>query len=164
MKTIGAYGLVRASVFVFLFGMILLCGVQAFGQEWTAEQKEVWKAVESSWENMKKGDVEAVLSVKRDDAVVWWESRPEPMTKEFMIYAYRNWFEYEKPSTAKIKPLIISIFGNFANVYYIFKYDGEKLKNQGRILETWVKEGDKWLQIGSLSASCNKNPPCPYSW
>ena len=164
MKTTFAYVLVRAFVSVLICGMILLWGFSVFGQEWTSEQKEVWKAVEANWENARKGDVEAVLAGKRDDAVLWWSSRPEPMTKEFMIYAFRNWFDYEKPSTAKIKPLFISIFGNFANVYYIFKYDGEKLKDQGRILETLVKEGDKWLQIGSLSASCGKNPPCPYSW
>ena len=164
MKTMGGCGSVRAFVSIIICGLIVLWGVSVFSQEWTPEQKEVWEAVQTNWENGKKGDVEAVLAAKRDDAVVWWGSRPEPMTKEFMIYAYRNWYEYEKPSTAKIKPLIISIFGNFANVYYLYKYDGEKLKDQGRILETFVKEGDKWLQIGSLSASCNKNPPCPYSW
>lgn len=63
-----------------------------------------------------------------------------------------------------LKPLNINIFGNVANVYYLYKYDGEKLKDQGRVMETWVKEGNKWLAIGSLSASCDKNPPCPYSW
>ena len=164
MKTAGAYVLVRASVFVFLFGMILLMSSQAFGQEWTAEQKEVWEAVQANWETFKKGDVEKALSMKHEHVVVWFGARPLPLTKEFLSFAYKSWLDYEKPTNAELKPLNINIFGNVANVYYIYKYDGEKLKDQGRVLETWVKEGNKWLAIGSLSSSCDKTSPCPYSW
>jgi hypothetical protein len=86
------------------------------------------------------------------------------MKKEFMEPAYKNWFDYEVPSKAQIKPLLINIFGNVANVYYIYKYEGEKLSDMGRLQDTWVKQGNKWLQISSFSASCTKNSPCPYSW
>ena len=51
-----------------------------------------------------------------------------PITKEFLSFTYKGWFDYEKPTNAEIKPLNINIFGNVANVYYIYKYDGEKIK------------------------------------
>ena len=155
-----------ATMFISLFfcGIIVFWGSQAIGQEWTAEQKEVWEAVQANWETLKKGDVEAALAMKHEDAVVWFASAPKPLKKEFLGYTYKSWFDYEKPTTAKLKPLNINIFGNVANVYYLYKYEGEKLSDIGRALVTLVKQGNTWLAIGSLSASCDKNPPCPYAW
>ena len=45
MKTNGEYGLVKASVLVFMVVMFSLWGVSVFGQDWTAEQKEVIESV-----------------------------------------------------------------------------------------------------------------------
>jgi hypothetical protein len=57
-------------VSIILLGIFLFWNSKAFGQEWTAEQKEVWEAVQASWEAGKKGNVEAVLAMKHDNAVV----------------------------------------------------------------------------------------------
>ena len=164
MKTTGADGLLRAFVSGLICGMIVLGGVSAFGQKWTGEQKEVWKAVEANWETFKKGDVEAALAMKHENAVVWFGDEPMPITKELLSSFYKNWFDYEKPTNTKLKPLNIVIFGNVANVFLLWKIDGEKIKGKSRVVETWVKEGNKWLLIGSLVANCDKLPPCPYIW
>jgi uncharacterized Rmd1/YagE family protein len=59
MKTQGTSLLARISVFLFICGLIVFWGFQVSGEEWTAEQKEIWKTLESSWETFKLGDVEA---------------------------------------------------------------------------------------------------------
>jgi len=71
-------------VSIILLGIFLLWNSKAFGQEWTAEQKEVWDVVQANWETFKKGDVEAALAMKHKDVVVWFGARPMPLAKEFL--------------------------------------------------------------------------------
>ena len=59
MKTIRTNLLVRGAIFLLLCIVIVFWGFQAIGEEWTAEQKEVWTSVQANWETIKKGDVEA---------------------------------------------------------------------------------------------------------
>ena len=147
-----------------LFGTVLIWNSKAFGQEWTAEQKEVWKAVETNWEAIKNGNVEGVLALKHENAFLWSRPYPEPITKGMLEVIYKDWFESEKPSSAKIRPLNIHIFKNVANVYYLYKYEGVRYFDYGRALETWIKQDNKWLLIGKLSSSCDIPPNCPHVW
>jgi ketosteroid isomerase-like protein len=168
MKTKTTHSIARISVSFILCGMVVFWGFQVFGEDWTAdwtgEQKEVWESVQDKWETFKKGDVKAALAFKHDDGVFWWSSSPIPLKKEFLENSYKSWFDYEKPTTAELKPLDINIFGNVANVYYLFKYKGDKLSDRSRVLETWIKQGNKWLQIGQHSSSCDKISSCLYDW
>jgi hypothetical protein len=70
----------RSTVFISLFicGIIVFWGFRAFGQEWTAEQKEVWQAVEADYESFKKGNLEKLLASRHDDSVFWWDSKVLP--------------------------------------------------------------------------------------
>ncbi|MGV7224811.1 MAG: nuclear transport factor 2 family protein [Nitrospinales bacterium] len=150
-------------IFLFFFGIIVFWGFQAIGEEWTDEQKEVWKSVQANWENYKKGDVGALLAVQHD-MVTWWVSKPEPLRKIHMKQSYRNWFDYDKPVSYKLRPLAITIFNNIANVFYIYKWNGNILSDKGRSFETWVKQDNKWLAIGGLTSSCDTLPSFPYAW
>jgi hypothetical protein len=49
-------------VSIILFGIIFLWNFHAYGQEWTAEQKEVWKSVQANWEAIKNRDAESALA------------------------------------------------------------------------------------------------------
>jgi len=149
---------------LFLCGVIVFWGFQSMGEEWTAEQKEVWTSIQTNWETIKKGDVEAALALKHDDMVAWDGSNPEPLRKELMMQSYINRFNYDRLVSYKLRPLTIHIFNNVANVFYLYKYEGEKFSNRGRVLETWVKQDDKWLAIGSLDSSCDYLPRCPHVW
>jgi len=151
-------------VSIIILGIILLLNSKAFGQEWTAEQKEVWKSVQANWEAIKNRDAESALALKHADAFIWDRWYPEPITKDMLEVTYKNWFEIEKPTSAKIRPLNIHIFNNIANVYYLYKYEEVKYFDKGRVLETWIKQGNKWLLIGSLSSSCDTPPNCPHVW
>jgi hypothetical protein len=164
MKTKGTHSMARISVSIILFSMIFLGSFQVFGQEWTTEQKEVWKTVEANWKAIKNGNIEALLELKHDKVLIWNRPHPEPITKDMLKVIYKDWFEREKTTSAKIRPLNINIFNNIANVYYLYKYEGVKYFDKGRILETWIKLDNKWIQIGGLSSSCDTAPNCPHVW
>ena len=151
-------------VSIILLGIFLLWNSKAFGQEWTAQQKEVWESVKANWETLLSGDAKGAMEWKREDTILWFGSRPEPLKKEFLEIAYKNWFDYDKPISYELKPLAIHVFNNVANVFYLYNWKGNKLLDKGRILDVWVKQDNKWKVIGNLSSSCDKLPPCPYSW
>ena len=50
-------------VSIILLGIFWLWNSKAFGQEWTAEQKEIWESVQNRWEALKEGDVEAAMKI-----------------------------------------------------------------------------------------------------
>jgi len=126
MKTIRTNLIVRVAISLLLCIVIVFWGFQAIGGEWTAEQKEVWASVQANWETIKKGDVEAALAMKHDDMVAWYGSNPEPLRKELMKQSYLNWFNSDKLVSYKLRLLTINIFNNVANVFYLYKYEGEK--------------------------------------
>ena len=149
-------------VSIILLGIFLFWNSKAFGQEWTAEQKEVWASVQNKWEALKEGDVETAMKLTNENAFLWSRAYPEPNSYGMLKVTYENWVKIEKPSSAKIRPLKINIFNNIANVYYIYEYEGAKLSDKGRVFETWMKQDNKWLLIGGLSSSCDTLPNCPH--
>jgi ketosteroid isomerase-like protein len=151
----------RAIIFLCFCGMIVFWGSQAIGEDLTAEQKELWAAVQANWETFKKGDVEAALAIKHDEMIAWFSTNPKPVKKEFLKYTYNDWFSYDKPISVKLEPINIHIFNNVANVFYIYNWSGNIMSQKSRMLETWVKQDNRWLMIGSLASPCDTLPPCP---
>ena len=160
MKTMGVYGLARALFTIIICSMIVLCGVSAFGQEWTAEQKEVLKTLEADINLLKKGDHEGLSALRHEDAIIWWSDQDRPFDKNTVMTEYKNWFDYDKPTKYEFKPLVVQIFGNVANVFYTYKFSGASTSDSGRSMETFIKQDGKWLKISSFEASCTKLPPC----
>ena len=160
MKTKGRSLLARVSVSLFIGGLIVFLGFKVRGQEWTAEQKEVWNAVEADIELFKKGDVDGVLASRHDDVVIWWDSKPIPYDKELLRLNYKQGFDYDKPVNWELEPLAIKIIGNVASVFYTYKFSGIIFTGSSRAIQTWIKQDNKWLMINALTASCDKLPPC----
>ena len=156
----------KAFISLFLCGIIVFWGSQAIGKDLTAEQKEVWAAVQANWETFKQGDVEAALAIKHDEMIAWFSSNPDPLKKEYLREAYNNWFNWSVPTFFKLEPSNIHIFNNVANVFYFYSWQSanKEIFDKGRVLETWVKQDNKWLMIGSLSSSCARLPSCPHGW
>jgi len=163
MKSNGAYGLVKSLVIIVICGMIVLWGVSVFGQEWTAEQKEVWEFVKTEVELSKRGDLEGLLALCHDNIISWWGIKDIPYDKELLTWNWKGWFNYDLPTTWELKPVSIKVSGNVASVMYYYNHIGEKIKSRGRKLETLVKENGKWLIFNSLSASCDKLPSCNFN-
>ena len=71
---------------LFLCGIICFGGLQVYGQEWSDEQKQVWKLVETWWENAKQGDAETLLANYYVlDSYEWWSSEAIPIDKKTIL-------------------------------------------------------------------------------
>ena len=160
MKTQRKAFMARGFISLFLCGIIVFWGSQIFGQEWTAEQKEVWEVVVADFEKFKQGDAEGILASRHEDVLIWWGDKPIPYDKKTVEYNYRNWFSYDIPTKWELEPLAIKVIGNVASVFFTYKWSGNILSGSDRDLETWIKQDGKWLMINSFNASCDKLPPC----
>ena len=70
------------------------------------------------------------------------------------------------PTFVKLKPLVINIVENVANVFYLSNWESlnKEISSSSRVLITMIKQDNKWVWIGSLGSSCKRLPPCPYEW
>ncbi|MGD2072758.1 MAG: nuclear transport factor 2 family protein [Candidatus Thorarchaeota archaeon] len=132
----------------------------AYGQEWTAVQKEILKAMETEWEFFKQGNLEKVMAMRHNNFINWPNDRPNPLWREAMEQSYKNWLDYDKPVAYKLRPLEIQIIGNVANVFYEYKWNGKMYSGHSRSMDTWIKQNNKWLKISSFGGSCDKLPSC----
>lgn len=148
-----------------LFGLLVFWSIQATGQEWSEAQKEVWKTVQASWEIYKNADVEATIAMKHEDSAIWWSGDVLPFFKKGgdVRLKFSGWWNYDKMVSYKIQPISIQVVNNVAIVYYLYDWKGTKLSSKARCFETWIKEDNKWLHLGSLSASCDKTPTCVFA-
>lgn len=144
---------------VALFGISLLfCGgVKAYGQELSAQQKEVWKMEEASWEFFKQGDLKGYSALWHKNAQVWGYGGDAPITKG-------NLFEINKSFPFPRKPIsgretislklgwpTINIFNNIALVYYRLTIEGvDVFPFSSRVSHVWMKEEEKWQLIGGM--------------
>jgi ketosteroid isomerase-like protein len=147
-------------VSIILFGIIFLLNSKVWGQDWTAEQKEIWEVVISDVEKFKQGDLEGLLASRHDDVVIWWGDKPTPYHKKHLRFKYKEWFDNDKPVNWELKPLAIKIVGNVASVFYTYKFSGNITSGSGRDMATWIKQDNKWIMINGFGASCEKLPPC----
>lgn len=147
-----------------LCGLLVFWSFQATGEELTEAQKEVWKTVQANWETFKNADIEAAMAMTHDHAVVWWSSKVHPFLKKSgkMKVEYKKWWDWDKIVSYKLRPETIQIFNNVATVYYRVDWEGTTLSDKLRKFETWIKEDNRWIQIGSLSSSCDKPSVCVF--
>ena len=158
MKTQGKSLMAKVVVFLLFCFAIVFWSFQVFGQEWTAEQKEIWEVVVADWELLKQGNLE--MPNRHDNATVWLSNKMLPFGGKFMREAYKRWLDWDKLVAFELEPLDIGIYGNVATVFYREKWNGRIMSDRARTMETWIKQDNKWLLIGRFSASCDKLPPC----
>ena len=143
--------------------LILLTGVfwgmQTFGQEWSAEQKEIINVLKTITESLMKGDFETIDKLWHKDGAWWIEGSVLPLNK-IMILDISKTMSY---TSFEIKPVEVKVFGNTALIQYYYSYispyTGRDVR-QGRGATTLIKQDGKWLAIGNLAASCSNLPPC----
>ena len=150
----------RTAIFLFVCGLIVFWGFEVSGQEWDQAQKEVWEAVQSYWESLKLGDADNTTKILHDDAVDWWNKNTSPHKKESLKDAYQRWFAYDKPVSYELHPLTVQLFDNVAVVSYYFSWKGNRLSDRGQAFQTWLRQDNQWLLIGSIRPSCDKLPTC----
>ncbi len=151
-------------IFITVCAFVVPSGLQAFGEEWTAEQKEVWKTVDAQWELILKGGFEALVENYHKDVLIWWPHNSNPSRKESMEGQFRDWFGkgYTKPVSYELNPAAINIFGNISTVYFYYKWESENpsIIYKGRNFQVFIKQDGKWKMLGSSTCPCGENTFC----
>ncbi len=155
----------KARIFVpiILWGMMFFWSAQAFGEEWTAAQKEVLSAIDALWEKRKQADLNGIEASIHEDAIRWRPDSAVPVEKDVIMRHDRRWLSYDpaKPVTYEIEPYAVQIFGDIANVLYSYKWEGkERFSGHNRALVILKNQNGRWLIISALSTSCGKLPKC----
>lgn len=147
------------SILVCVF--IVVSSFQAFGEEWTAEQKEVWEMVELFWEIAKQGDTKSLMAnYYTMDSYEWWASEEIPLGKKEAKPKLQQWFSYAKPDSYELHPKNIHIVGDVAIVFYSHSWKGSNIVESARQIDTYVRNENKWKFMGGMGCSCNELPKC----
>ena len=136
----------------------LLSTTQLFGQEWSEEQKEVWKNVETYWDLGVKEDLEGIMGYFHDDFIGWSNRRALPNNKASRRKSMSHSFETTTVLIQELQPVAINIHGNVAIVHYYYSelskdVEGKENNASGRWTDILMKEGDKWLLIADHGGS-----------
>jgi hypothetical protein len=134
--------------------LLLFGSVQAFAQEWSAEQKEVLKMEETYWDLLKGGDLKGYLGLWHKDVIAWPHWTSKPIGTEGLEKGTIPWYKFVR--SYDIKPQAVNIFDNFAVIYYRFSWTNPYNQTfSGRIGHFWMKQDGKWQIIGGYSGEGN---------
>lgn len=150
----------RASVVLVLLSFTLFWGSQAFGQEWSATQKEILKMEKAWWESLQKVDADRFSTLVHNDGIFWPYWLKEPINKSRFIM----WMGHERIDSFEIKLPVVKILGNVAIVQYCYSFTTWVIPDvayPGRFTHIWMKQDGKWQMINAMNASCSKLPNCP---
>jgi hypothetical protein len=149
---------------ILVITFIVFSSLQALAEEWTAEQKEVWKVIDNNWMSAKTadGNEDVLLEGLHDSFICLYGDKYMLFDKSQVITQNKVW----KPTHIELKPLAINIVMNVANVFYMYKWEDEKngWSQRGRRMETLIKQNDRWLSIGNSSSLCDETSYCPSWW
>lgn len=148
------------SSLVILFLFVLFAG-SGIAQQWSAEQLDVWKSVQTYNELARKGDVNGFLSYFDDSFVGWPYASDASHTKAIRA----EWIKYFLPISTNlvttITPEAIWVKGDFAFVHYYYSSvdkdkDGKISTTSGRWTDILMKKGDRWVMIGDHGGQTSK--------
>jgi len=122
-------------------------------QQWTAEQQEVWKGVQTYWEAGMSQDASTMLAYWDDSYYGWSYDNEAPLTKSDVAKSFGYWFKKGKIQYYTITPARIWVNGNFAYVHYYYsevieQADGTPKTNKGRWTDILMKKDSKWMLVG----------------
>ena len=128
-------------------------------QEWTGDQKEVWKVVEDGWTAWQQGDLESAKTGLHEKFNGWNSKYPLPVGKAKILKYYAMMKESMDLQHYDIEPARIIVTDNAAVVFYYFEFYaiytiGEKKIEEnvkGKNAEFYVKEKGKWLLLGDMT-------------
>jgi len=135
---------------LFLIAAASLAATPASGQQWTAEQTEVWTAVQSMWADYSSERLDAAFDAHHPDFVFWNDGNSVPGTKEMADNLDTFWFGSSDFHETSATPLTIQVFDDFAivNAYvrgFQSKFGGEPTWFTMRWHSGWTYEGGRWL-------------------
>jgi hypothetical protein len=140
---------VKTLLLLALVIITIMVSSQAFGEGWSAAQKEIWEIQKDEWMLWMKGDREGRLALYHKECIVWLYNTAFPGDKTLII---RGMIKYPKIDSFELEPLEVKVFGNVAIVQYSLKYTAFVKDYNERATNTWMKQDEKWQIIGSMRA------------
>ena len=145
--------------------LLALCMVLlSFGSSALLEPKAEVAAAASAWgQAIGGGDVEKVLALYADDAVLWGTLSPTVRSNREALQDYFvNAFKVLPGLKVAFGDQLVRVYGNAAinTGYYTFSYvrDGEAKSLQARYSFTYIKNDERWLIVDHHS-SAMPSPP-----
>ena len=122
-------------------------------EDWSKDQKEVWKNVNDYYAAFARGDVKTYLEYLHPDFEGWNSSSLLTRKKAEVEKMSTAFLKANKVVVYNLKPLSVKVYGKAAFVHYFYDMsfegmDGKKNKLEGRSTDILVKEGSKWLIVG----------------
>ena len=149
---------------VTIIGVVFQPSPSVFGQELSAAQKAVWETVESYWNTWKEKTSGELRPFYHKNYVHWGATYTWPFSSATMdpppgyldgvgdvIDSYELTFHD------------VRVWNNVAVAMYESKVTYLGGAHRLRCSDIWIKEGDKWLIIGSIRDSCSTLPNCQSS-
>ena len=139
----------------------LLCVAAALGQEWTSEQREVWKNEEAYWLHRAHGNIQEWAALLHDDFAGWPSWAAMPIDKAAGKRSIEDEVKSAQILFYDIRPTAITLFGDVGIVYYYIsmtkRADNRDQSISGRYLHVWLKQASNWKMIGGDSVPSSKS-------
>lgn len=144
--------------------LILTCFLAtiSFAQEWSAEQMDVWKGVQSYWDAGSTADAAALLAYWDDSYYGWSYDNEAPGTKADASKSFNYWLKKGKEQYHILTPARIWVSGDFAYVHYYYlqvteSADGKSNTEKGRWTDILMKKKGKWMLVGDHGGEIDKD-------
>src|SRR6266516_7918584 len=145
-----------------IISLSLVVIATAFGQNSTANEKQIWNLENAYWEYVKANDLEKYRALWHDDFVGWPLISSAPVRKDHITdWMTANTSKGIKLQSYSIEQLAIQVTGDIAVNHYRIKpnwatSEGVELrKDTLRITHTWIRTHGNWQILGGMSAPVN---------
>ena len=147
-----------ATLLILIVGV--LWGVQAFGNDLSSTQKEIWEMERAYWKLWRKRDLDGLMALHHKDYVGWTFPSEKPVNKASyrdLLKSKIGKYNGDLDTFAGTKRLEVKIFGNVAITYYVWNIEhgrGRPMQFEYSIRFThiWMKQDEKWKIIGGMTA------------
>jgi ketosteroid isomerase-like protein len=148
------------SLNVLKIGIVCLIGMLGSVQaaEWSAEQAEVWAAIEACDTNFREKRIEDAMDCIHDDFSGWLYSEPVPRGKDNFEKVGTYFLKTRETVAGELRPIDILVYDDFAVIHYFYievskDESGEENISQGRWTDIMIKEKGKWRWIADHGGS-----------
>ena len=134
-----------------LFVFLLVVNTSVYAQEWSGEQKEVWKSHQKMTDSWAKRDLDGYMSCLHENFIGWYNEDPLPIDKKSLRYWEEHWLSTSKILRNELKPVSIKVTDDIAMVNW-YGTTVRVAEDKKLLYSKWTnickKEDGKWLIIG----------------
>ncbi len=136
--------------FFIVIALSLFTSISALGQQWSANQLEVWEFEQGCWQSIQDRAFEDFKNCFHEDYVGWYSANPVPIGFDDAVNM--RFFETTKQIAFDLTPHNILIYGNVA-IIHLSGYtvqpgpDGVDKTTWNHWTDISVKENGRWSWI-----------------